>query len=69
MIRFDSPILTAEQGAEVAGCSGTYMRRLLEAGRAVGYWTGTIWLMELSEAMKVRGELSVRSKGKRKGGA
>jgi hypothetical protein len=68
MIRFDSPILTASQAAKVAGCTDTYMRRLLDSGNATGYYTGTVWLMELNEALRVRGELTVRSIGKRKGG-
>jgi hypothetical protein len=44
------------------------MRRLMEGSRASGYWTGTVWLMEEDEVIRIRKELTVRSKGKRKGG-
>ena len=68
MIRCDSRIMTASQGAELAGCSDTYMRRLMESSGAKGYWTGTVWLMEEDEVVRIRSELTVRSIGKRKGG-
>jgi len=68
MILADSRIMTAEQAAKRAGCSNTWLRRLLDSGRAEGYRTYTAagkaagpWLVTEAEADRIGAELTTRA--------
>jgi hypothetical protein len=62
MISADSPIHTAEAGAKIAGCSPTYLRKLLSRGEIPGYLaSGTTWLTTESVLRQLRTRLTARA--------
>ena len=62
MILTDSPLMTAERAATVAGCSENYLRRQIKAGRVEAIKTiGGGWVMTQKTALEFRKTLSSRA--------
>ena len=62
MILTDSPLMTAERAATVAGCSANYLRRQIKAGRVEAIKTiGGGWVLTQRTAMEFRKTLSSRA--------
>lgn len=58
--------LTAEQAAKVAGCTPTWIRKLLKAGRLEGVQVcGWTWLIDEQDALAIKKNLSSRAVSKR----
>ena len=59
-------LLTAEQAAIEAGCTATWIRRLLRRGDLPGCQIrGGTWLVEMKDIVALRGTLTTRAVSKR----
>ena len=66
-VKQDANYLTAEQAAKVAGCSATWIRRLLKEGRLAGVQVcGWTWIIDEREVLLLRKNLTSRAVSKRK---
>jgi hypothetical protein len=62
MILTDSPLMTAERAATVAGCSANYLRRKIKEGRVEAIKTiGGGWVLTQKTALEFRKTLSSRA--------
>lgn len=62
MILTDSPLMTAERAATVAGCSSNYLRRKIKEGRVEAIKTiGGGWVLTKRTAEEFRKTLSSRA--------
>jgi excisionase family DNA binding protein len=57
---------TVTEAASKAGCTVSYVRRLLRSGSISGNKVGSwLWLLEESEIKKLKKSLGIRSSGKK----
>ena len=57
---------TVTEAARKAGCTVSYVRRLLRSGAIEGQKLGSwLWILEESEIRKLRKSLGIRSSGKK----
>jgi excisionase family DNA binding protein len=63
MAKLDRNMITITQAAELAGCSGGYVRRMLRAGKIDGVKiTERMWLVSKRDVLALSKELSTRAR-------
>lgn len=59
-------MITVTEASELAGCDGSYIRRLLRSGRLRGRQvTARLWLVSKADTQQLKKELTTRSIGQR----
>ena len=65
-LRMIDGMITVTEASQLAGCDGSYIRRLLREGRLRGKQvTPRLWLVSKADTQQLKKELSTRSIGQR----